>query len=201
MLRSAITAFGITLGTVLASGSAYATVTTEATLDFFTPNGSFSCGTDCSGRVDPSHPIVSAVAVANPGMDVSVSDSEKFSVHIVTGSSPTDVIVNWAIDLSISFTDPLTASGSYIYRAPNEDGGCSYPPGGQISGPNISCAVGDIGEYQIPVSAEMNVTEEIDASVTARAAEVPEPSSLGIVILALVTFGWLHQDAKRKCRR
>ena len=121
MLRSGIIAVLLAgLWSILSSGSANATATTDASIIFGIDNVDCSAPEGCVAQLNPSMPRLDAVAVATPGMDVTVTDSIDFSLHLSNpADAATDELINLRIDYiipGISVTDGLTDSGEYDYQ-------------------------------------------------------------------------------------
>jgi hypothetical protein len=197
---------------ILGSGSANATATTDASIIFGIDNVDCSAPEGCIAQLDPSRPRLDAVAVATSGMDVTVTDSIDFSLHL---SNPTDATtdeqVNLRIDYiipGISVTDGLTDSGEYDYQLTAPFGDyleCSYPgstgpgpTGPPRAGPGTYCGVLDFNERSFIVAPGMGQTFELTATLDARADSVPEPSSVVILAAALLILQGLRTTASRR---
>ena len=213
MLRSGIIAVLLAgLGSSLSSGSANATATTDASIIFGIDNVDCSAPEDCIAQLDPSRPRLAAVAVATPGMDVTVTDSIDFSLHLSNpADATTDEQVNLRIDYiipGISVTDGLTDSGEYDYQLTAPFGDyleCSYPgssgpgpTGPPRAGPGTYCGVLDFNERSFIVAPGMGQTFELTATLDARADSVPEPSSVAIFSAALLILQGLRTAASRR---
>lgn len=204
MLRSAIiSVFAIALGTMIGSGSAHPdTITTFAFVEFDLLDP--ICGVDCSAQFNPTGPFVSAVASANPGMNVNASDTEDFSLQIITGSSFGEADVRALYDFSMTFSGPLLVSGSYYYRLSGggifDSNMCSYPPRGFLGPGPSGCSFIDFNDFLFGEPPDTDTTIDFTAYVDAQAAFAPEPSSVGTLASGLVIFGWLHRRRKRERR-
>lgn len=216
MLRSAIIA--IALGTILASGagSANATAFTDVDLRFSLFSLADPSCTGCIAELIPSDTgtgtslDIDTIAIATPGMDVDVQNIQNFSLHLV---NPADALgpffgvdLRVLYDFSITVTNGLLDSGSYNYvLSPAPDiNMCSYPSGGgpmpgfspptPVPGPGSYCVVHDFNDFGFSSGGPgTDLTEDFTVFVDARAASLlPEPSSMGLLALALFFLASLH---------
>ena len=214
MLRSGIIAVLLAgLGSILSSGSANATATTDASIIFGMDDVYCSAPEGCVAQLNPSMPRLDVAAVATPGMDVTVTDSINFSLHLSNpADATTDELVNLRIDyiiLGISVTDGLTDSGEYDYQLISPNMGdlleCSYPgsngpgpTGPPRAGPGTYCGVLDFNERGFTAAPGTDQTFDLTATLVGRADSVPEPSSVEILAAALLILQGLRTAASRR---
>ena len=214
MLRSGIIAVLLAgLGSSLSSGSANATATTDASIIFGIDNVYCSAPEGCVAQLNPSMPRLDVVAVATPGMDVTVTDSIDFSLHLSNpADATTDEQVNLRIDYiipGISVTDGLTDSGEYDYQltTPNTETTLSVliraqadqaQPGRQGRAPAPIAVYLTSTNVVSSAAPGMDQTFDLTATLDARADSVPEPSSVEILAAALLILQGLRTAASRR---
>ncbi len=197
MLRPAIiTVFAITLGTILCSGSANATITVFGDMQYSLQNiDCFPPG--CVATLDPNNPNVQVAITAGPGLpNVDVTQSVDFSLNINNSEAVNVEGVYLRVDyeFSMDFTNPLDVFGGYSYRDGFiAFGSCSYPPRGFVGVGPSGCSFLDFNEAIFSVQADTDMTWDFTGTINAQAGSLPEPPSVGILASALVIFGWLHR--------
>jgi hypothetical protein len=195
MLRSALIAvFATALGTILASGSANATITVLGFMEYFIIDSN-CIPPECISTLDPSNPEVLVDVTAGPGLpNVDVTDNVNVSLTI-DNSSDSNVFeaLRIVLEFSMTFTNPLDVFGSYRYN----DGlvafnSCSYPPRGPEFGP-AGCSFIDSDDADYVVGPDTDMALDFFGTINAQAGTIPEPSSVGMLASALLVFGWLHR--------
>jgi hypothetical protein len=141
--------------------------------------------------------LKAAGVTAGPGLpNVDVTNNVNFSLTIDNSSdSFVSEILHVNYDFSMTFTNPLDVFGSYRY----DDGfavalgSCSYPPRGFVGTDPSGCSFNDSNDASYGVGPDTDMTFYFTGTINAQAGTIPEPSSVGMLVSALLVFGWLHR--------
>jgi hypothetical protein len=194
MLRSALIAVFVTaLGTIVGSGSATATITVFGDMSYIIAQGCSS--PDCVATLDPSRPEVQINVTAGSGLpNVNVFNSVDFTLTIDNhGDHFAFADLRVLYDFSMTFTNPLGVFGSYRYvDGFFTFGSCSYPPRGSAGPGPSGCTFEDSNDLGVFVGPDTDMTFGVTGTINAQAGTIPEPSSVGMLVSALLVFGWLQ---------
>ena len=195
MLRSALIAvFATALGTILASGSANATISVSGDMEYSIVDSNCILP-ECVSTLDPSGPDVFVDVTAGSGLpNVDVTKSVNFSLTIDNSS---DLVISETLqvnyELRMTFTNPLDVFGTYFYRDGFYTfGSCSYPPRGFVGSDPSGCSFDDFNDADYGVGPDTDTTFYFTGTINAQAGTIPEPSSVGMLASALFFLASLN---------
>lgn len=216
--RSAIIALlAIALQSVLSSGSANATAITDVSLYFDVRDISCSAPEGCIAELNGGSPLLlDTRAVAMPGMDTNVINTNNFSLYLANpadATGPEQAYLHVGYLFGIIVTNGLLESGEYHYQLSSDSfrgdsSYCAYPsmggpmpgfsPSSPVPGPGDYCVVMDVNDFMFFVLPGEAVTYDFSVMVDAEAKSISEPSSMEILSTVLIIFGWLYRSSGKR---